>query len=220
MATSSDERKLQTRGVEYIRYTLPHVMVVSVPNELPQPSLPERIFNMVKKFGMLDEWLESLQTQRIITIQNMKRMGMFPGAADLFIFWNHGNGLQIGALETKDKAPQSKNQEKFETAFTKLGGRYQIWRTLPELQRILEGWGLVPIANAPRSVPYTRARMQGTLIEDMMLTFAKEDMPAPKPGSGLMQRLTAAVASGDEAAIAALARDSEPPPGHPAHGDH
>lgn len=168
----SQEHKLQKRGVEYIRMELPHVMVIAVPNEqaIIKPRFSDKIFNLIMRAGLMKELEDSIATQRVVRIQELKRMGMMPGAPDLLLFWQD-SGLQVAALETKDKAAQSVNQKKFEAAWEAIGGRYRIWRSLPELYDALLSFGLNPKTCPPNYVP----RTQKDLICDMMHLMQVDD---------------------------------------------
>lgn len=168
------EQSLQTRGVEYIRYALPNVMVIAVPNEqaIIRPRFSERIYALIAKAGLLDELDESISTQRMIRIQAMKRMGMYPGCADLLLFWQDG---QFAALETKADTRQSVNQEKFQEAFEQLGGRYKIWHNLTELHDALVSFGLNPITTPPDYLPHNKKNMQAAMYHQMMLDISKNN---------------------------------------------
>jgi hypothetical protein len=134
---------------------LPDVIIVAVPNEMASAiprQIPEEIANKI----------------RMARIVKLKGMGMYPGAPDMFIFWQD-SGLQVGALETKDKAPQSVNQVKFENHWNKIGGRYAIWRNLEQLQKICESWGLKPVFNTPNFTPASRPQMKTALYHQAML---------------------------------------------------
>lgn len=170
----SQEHKLQKRGVEYIKMMLPHVMVIAVPNEqaIMKPRFSEKIFALIMRAGLMKELEDSIATQRVVRIQELKRMGMMPGAADLFLFWQD-NGLQVAALETKDKAAQSVNQKKFETAWTAIGGRYRIWRSLPELYDALLSFGLNPKTPPMNWVPHTKAQMTQGIYHNMLMQDAE-----------------------------------------------
>lgn len=154
---SSNERRLQTRGVQWLKSALPNVMVVAVPNEDPIAARTE----------------DEVKT-KIIRIQLLKSMGMYPGAADMFLFWNDGV-LQVRALETKDKAPQSRNQKKFQAHWEKIGGIYHIWRTLPELYDLCVSWGLKPVVAPPGWVPATRKQMQANMYHQIMMDLSRPD---------------------------------------------
>jgi hypothetical protein len=164
---SSDERTLQTRGVEYIKAACPSLMIVSIPNEqtMGMPYVGDKIYAVLAKAGLLDELKEQASKQRMIAIQNLKRMGMYPGASDILLF----SDTAEFALETKDKAPQSVNQEKFEKHWTSLGRKYAIWRSLTELHDILFSWGLNPQFRPPGYTPMSKKQMTCALLHEFYL---------------------------------------------------
>lgn len=157
---TSNESNLQTRGVDWLRMCLPHVMVIAIPNEMAS-AIPKEIDR------------ETAKKIRFARIQKLKGMGMRNGAADILIAWSD-NGIQTGMLETKDLAPQSKNQRDFERDWKKIGGRYAIWRTLDELQKICESWGLKPAFNTPPFTPVSRPQMKTALYHQAMLDMWKK----------------------------------------------
>lgn len=148
MSRGSAERKLQTKGVQWMNMTMPAVLVIAVINELPQTSWgPE----------FSEELRERERKANMIRMTLMKGMGLYPGAADLIVLWNDGRELQVRFLETKDRTPQSVNQEKFQKRLEAIGGVYRIWRSLPELEDICRSWGLVPAMTAPKgTLPVTK----------------------------------------------------------------
>lgn len=158
---TSNETNLQTRGVDWLRMCLPDVMIVAVPNEMAS-AIPRQV---------PDEIAHNIRMARIV---KLKGMGMYPGAPDIFIFWASDGGLQVGALETKDKAPQSGNQVKFEKHWNKIGGRYAIWRSLEQLQTICESWGLKPAFNTPDFTPTSRTQMKTALYHQAMMDMWKK----------------------------------------------
>lgn len=151
---ASNERKLQTRGVDWLKIALPEIMVIAIINELPQTSGSdeERKANMIR-------------------MQLMKQMGLYPGAADLFLFKQGSSAgeMWVRALETKDKAPQSGNQIKFQSAWQKISGVYNIWRSLPELYELTISWGLKPLCQPPDMVPVTKRQLLGNMYHQMMI---------------------------------------------------
>lgn len=164
---SSDERTLQTRGVEYIRAACPGLMIISIPNEqaMGTPYVGDKIYAMLAKHGLLDELKEQAAKQRMIVIQNLKRMGMYVGASDILLFSDN----EEFALETKDKAPQSVHQEKFQKDWESRGRKYAIWRTLTELHDILVSWGLNPQLRPPGYTPTTKKQMTCGLLHQFYL---------------------------------------------------
>lgn len=151
---ASNERRLQTRGVDWLKIALPDVMVVAVINEMPQTngSDEERKANMIR-------------------MQLMKQMGLYPGTSDLFLFWpGRGIGeMNVRALETKDKSPQSINQEKFQKRWESMGGIYHIWRSLSELYELCLSWGLKPLVAPPGWVPVSKKQLLCNMYHQMMM---------------------------------------------------
>jgi len=155
---SSNERRLQTQGVNWLKMALPQVMVIAVINELPQTngSDEERHANMIR-------------------MQIMKGMGLYPGCSDLILLWNDG-AMQIRFLETKDKAPQSVNQRAFQLRLEWLGGVYHIWRSIPELESLCRSWGLKPAAPAPSGgTPHNRKQLQANMLHELNLEMRCRD---------------------------------------------
>lgn len=163
MASSrSQERKLQTRGVQWLNMTLPHVMVIAVINEIPQTRSEN------------EQEREREARANMIRMVLMKQMGLYPGAADLIILWDSGK-LEIGFLETKDKAPQHKNQRDFQKRLESIGGRYRIWRSLPELEAICHEWGLVPAAPSPKgATPLNKKQLIFNMTHEQNMQWARE----------------------------------------------
>lgn len=160
MKRKSQESNLQTRGVDWLRMCLPRVVIIAIPNEWAA-AVPKELPNAKER--------------RMARIQKLKGMGMCVGAGDILIAWDD-NGLQTGMLETKDLAPQSVNQVKFEKDWTKIGGRYAIWRSLEELQKICELWGLKPVFNTPNFTPTSRPQMKTALYHQAMLDISKQNV--------------------------------------------
>lgn len=189
-AMASQEHKLQKRGCEYIKMMLPHVMVIAVPNEqaIIKPRFSEKIFALIMRAGLMKELEDSIATQRVVRIQELKRMGMMPGAPDLLLFWQD-NGLQVAALETKDKAPQSANQKKFEAAWNKIGGRYRIWRSLPELYDALVSFGLNPKTPPPGYVPHTHKGLVCDMLHLMQMQDTEDRIKKEPENTGWLAEL-------------------------------
>jgi hypothetical protein len=164
---SSDEITLQTRGIEYIKAACPNLMIISIPNEqaMGTPYVGDKIYALLAKHGLIEELKEHAHKQRMITIQKLKRMGMYVGASDILLF----SDKEEFALETKDKAQQSVNQEKFQKHWESLGRKYAIWRTLTELHDILKEWGLNPQFRPPCYTPSTRKQMTCALLHEFYL---------------------------------------------------
>ena len=175
---SSDERTLQCRGFEWLQASLPELLIISVPNEqgISMPPFPKEVYAVLRKYNLMDAVREAINKQRMITIQNLKRMGMKPGAADLLIFKKGDGGsiVCVGALETKDKAPQSVPQEKFQKEWEAIGGRYAIWRSLTELHDICVSWGLKPMLRPPGHTPTSKKMMQASTYHQFMLDVSRE----------------------------------------------
>lgn len=153
---ASNERRLQTRGVDWLKLALPDVMVIAVINELPRTINSE----------------EEAKTA-MIRMMLMKQMGLYPGCSDLILLWNDG-ALQIRFLETKDKAPQSVNQEKFQKRVESIGGIYNIWRSLDDLYSLVLNWGLKPVCAPPGITPVTKKQLMQSMYHQVMLDLSKE----------------------------------------------
>lgn len=154
---SSNERRLQTHGVSWLKMALPEIMVIAVINELT-------------RFGGEDEAKTAM-----IRMQMMKAAGLYPGCADLILLWNDG-ALQIRFLETKDKSNQSVNQKAFQARLESLGGSYSIWRSLPELEALCRSWGLKPAAPTPKGeMPLTRKQLQANMLHELRLEMSKNE---------------------------------------------
>lgn len=156
---SSNERKLQTMGVSWLKMALPNVLVIAVINELPQTS-----------------WATDEERKaNLIRMTLMKAMGLYPGAADLILLWQ-ANGLQIRFLETKDKAPQSIAQKEFQKRLEGIGGIYYIWRSLPELEALCRSWGLIPAAPVPKgATPATKKQLKFNMLHELRMELAAQD---------------------------------------------
>lgn len=158
---SSNERRVQTMGVTWLKTTLPHVVVIAVINELPRTRIPD---------GFPKEVYEYEEKAALIRMTLMKQMGLHPGASDLILLWNDGRTLQIRFLETKDKSSQSVNQEKFQKRIEGIGGIYHIWRTLPELEALCRSWGLEPATPTPKgATPLSRKQLMGSMMHEFMM---------------------------------------------------
>lgn len=155
---ASNERRLQTRGVDWLKLALPQVMVIAVINEIPQAGAQS----------------DEARKANMIRMMLMKQMGLYPGCSDLILLWNDGN-LQIRFLETKDKAPQSVSQKKFEDRIRRLGGVYNIWRSLGELYELCLSWGLKPLCAPPGWVPETKKQLLQNMYHQVMMDLL------PKP---------------------------------------
>lgn len=69
----------------------------------------------------------------------LKRMGVYPGVADLLCLWRGG----IGFIEVKTKTGTlSSAQKKFKGICHWLGIRYEVARTVKEAHDIVKRWGL------------------------------------------------------------------------------
>ena len=169
---SSDERTLQTRGVEYIKTACQKLMIIFVPNEqaMGTPYVGDKIYALLAKHGLIDELQEQAAKQRMIAIMNLKRMGMYVGAADILLFSDDNEF----ALETKDKAPQSKQQKEFQKDWESRGRKYAIWRSLTDLHDILKEWGLDPQFTPPNYTPTTKKQMQCAMLHQFHMDMYKK----------------------------------------------
>lgn len=156
---ASNERKLQTMGVNWLKLALPDIMVVAVINEIPQSG-----------------WSEEEQRINMIRMVLMKQMGLYPGCCDLFLFKQGSTPgeLWVRALETKDKASQSSKQVAFQKHWESIGGIYHIWRNLTELHDLCVSWGLKPIVAPPATTPLSKKQLMGNMMHQFMLETKKD----------------------------------------------
>lgn len=74
----------------------------------------------------------------IIEGRNLKRQGLVAGAADWVFTWRDGSGW----IELKTSSgTQSPEQQLFEAACAHLGVKYEIARSVTDVQQILAKWG-------------------------------------------------------------------------------
>ncbi len=162
MARESKERKLQTRGVQWLKANFGDrgdLLIIAVINEMP------RIIT-----ATTEEEKERVNKMYMVIGTLMKAMGLYSGAADLFLF-RRGSApgeMKVLALETKVDAPQSASQEKFQAHWESIGGIYHIWRSLEELHDIIVAWGLRPLGKAPSFVPETKQQLRNTMYMNAM----------------------------------------------------
>lgn len=157
---SSNERRLQTAGVNWLKMAVPEVMVMAVINELPQAGKQteeERKVNMIR-------------------MMLMKQMGLYPGAADILLFkaGPERGTMWVRALETKDKAPQSASQVRFQKHWESIGGYYRIWRSLTELHDICVEWGLTPVVKPPDYMPTSKSHLIAGMLHNFYMETKKE----------------------------------------------
>lgn len=167
--TASQERKLQSMGVTWLKTTLPQVMVIAIVNELPRTRIPEglspEVVNTIREYE---------EKAALIRMTLMKSAGLYPGASDLILLW-HDKVMQIRFLETKDKAQQHKNQKDFQKRLESIGGIYHIWRSLPELESLCRSWGLLPATPVPKgTTPLTKKALMGGMMHEFMMETKKE----------------------------------------------
>lgn len=69
----------------------------------------------------------------------LKRMGVLPGVADILLFWKSG----MGAIELKsDIGRQRDTQKEFMLKWVANGGRYNICRSIEDVQDTMRAWGV------------------------------------------------------------------------------
>lgn len=162
MARESKERKLQTRGVQWLKVNFGErkdLVIIAVINEMPRIITAET-----------EEEKERVAKMYIIIGRLMLGMGLYPGAADLFLYRRGSTPgeMKVLALETKVDAPQSTKQEKFQSHWESIGGIYKIWRSLEELHDIIVAWGLEPLGKAPSFVPETKKQLMHSMYANAM----------------------------------------------------
>lgn len=166
--TASQERRLQSMAITWFKTALPHVMVIAIINEMPRTRIPEGLPNEV--VNIIREYEEKAA---LIRMMLMKQMGLYPGAADLLILW-WDKKLEVRFLETKDKAPQSKNQKDFQKRLESIGGIYHIWRSLPELEALCRSWGLLPAAPTPKgATPLSKKQLMANMMHEFNMENKK-----------------------------------------------
>lgn len=167
---TAHERQLQTAGVNWLKMALPELLVIAIPNEQVA-------------FGRTEEE----QKTNMIRMKLMKDAGLYPGAADLILFkkTDLAKGLMwVRFLETKDKTPQSKNQKNFQQEVEDRNGIYAIWRSLPELDAIIRGWGLSPLCEIPVSTHRSKRLVTQNMIRAVNMEGAEERIAERKKMRG------------------------------------
>jgi hypothetical protein len=87
-------------------------------------------------FGLLIFHVPNGEHRHIAVAKKLQRMGVLPGVADFLCF----TSSRKIAIELKDQdGEQSKDQEKFETRWQKIGGEYHLCRTLEDFKQLVTG---------------------------------------------------------------------------------
>lgn len=75
----------------------------------------------------------------MIAQQQLMASGLVPGVADMIVWWKKNEKIQIGYIEFKTKTGrQSKYQKNFETKCKINGIRYDLVRSLSDLEKVVK----------------------------------------------------------------------------------
>lgn len=155
----SEERRLQMAGVNWIKVALPNVIVIAVSNEQ-------------QSYGRTEEEKKT----NMIRMKLLKDIGLYVGAADLFIYWSGGRKglMNVIAAETKYDTDQSPKQKDFQKDWERIGGDYYVWRSLKQLHEICVSRGLKPLCQPSVTTLGSKKQLTQNLYHEMNMSFARQ----------------------------------------------